>query len=68
MTSDNHGKNITYLETFVNGILWKRHNITRESKKKVVKYMNLGLSFKTVSFHMLITDRLLPVGKINSLV
>jgi hypothetical protein len=62
------GKNNIYLETFVNGILWKRHNITSESKKKVVKYMNLGLSFKTVSFHMLVTDRLLPVGKINNLV
>jgi hypothetical protein len=62
------GKNITYLEVYVNGTLHKRHDITNESEHKVDAYCKNAIMLKTVELHELITDRLLPVGKINSLV
>jgi hypothetical protein len=58
----------TYLEVYVQGTLHKRHDITNESEQKVDSYCKNAMMFETVELHELITDRLLPVGKINKLV
>ena len=62
------GKNNIYLETFVNGVLWKRHDITNENEQKVDAYCKNAMMLKTVELHELITPRKLQVGKINKLV
>ena len=58
----------TYLEVYVNCKLHKRHDITNENEEKVDAYCANAMMFETVELHELVTDRLLPVGKINKLV